>query len=319
MNHLDAWSTGAQALTLLSAAHRLGWIQFLVRPRKTAELIQFTGLRQERLKDALGALAALGVVELTGDDVRLSAPFAEMMTPDGFAALRDTLELAHLTTRLVAEVVEGDESPVLSGADSLTVARGVTFQPAEVGRDIFRQTMDSLPEYTDAIRRGRVLDVGCGVASGLLTTASIFPEMQGLGIELVPAVAEEASRRASEQGVAERIEIRSLDVREFDETAAYSACFWAQPFFRKQDRLPTLRVIHKALAPGGVLLEQELMSEPADPADQAAFALSRLTFQAQGIAFAPTAESLAQEAQSAGFTLVRIASTNLGRMVVLRR
>ena len=110
-----------------------------------------------------------------------------------------------------------------------------------------------------------------------------------------------------------------MDAREFHETAAYSACFWAQPFFGKEARLPTLRTIHQALAPGGVLLEQELVSEPVDPAGQAAFALSRMIFQAQGICFAPTAESLAQEAESAGFTLIRIASTNLGRMVVLRR
>ncbi|MFD0785473.1 SAM-dependent methyltransferase [Micromonospora azadirachtae] len=319
IKRLDGWSTGAQALVLLDSAHKLGWTRFLVRPRRLAAIVRFTALPQDRVQNVLEALAALGVVELNGDEARLSAPFAEMMTPDGFAMLSEKLAQARLTARLLSKVVESNGAPVLSGDDSLTIARGVTFQPAQVGRDLFRETLESLPEYTAAVRRGRVLDVGCGVASGLLTTAAIFPEIRGLGLELVPAVAAEAVRRAKAQGVDDRVEIRAIDARDFDETAAYDACFWAQPFFSDHARLPTLQAIHRALAPGGVLLEQELESEPEDPAGQAAFAMRRMVFRAQSVPFAPSAECLAAEAASAGFTLVRIASTNLGRMVVLQR
>ncbi|WFF00226.1 hypothetical protein [Micromonospora sp. WMMD964] len=81
----------------------------------------------------------------------------------------------------------------------------------------------------------------------------------------------------------------------------------------------TLRAIHRALAPGGILLEQELDSKPADTAHAPALALRRMVFHGWGISFASTAEQLAVEAQAAGFTLIRIATTNLGRMVVLRR
>ncbi|WP_410813420.1 SAM-dependent methyltransferase [Micromonospora sp. 067-2] len=282
-------------------------------------MARHTAIPPQRLRDGLDALVSLEIVEQTGDELRLTAPFAEMLTPDGLLSLGDKLDEAHLMARLVGEAVEVNGLPMLSSDDALTAARGATFQPTEVGRAIFRQTLDRVPEYAAAIGQGRVLDVGCGVASGLLTTAALFPEIYGLGLELVPAVAAEATRRAAAHGVADRIEIRAADARHLDETAAYDACFWAQPFFSADARLPTLRAIHRALAPGGILLEQELDSKPTDIEHASAFALRRMVFQGWGAPFASTAEQLAVEAGAVGFTLVRIATTNLGRMVVLRR
>ncbi|MFI6066647.1 SAM-dependent methyltransferase [Micromonospora sp. NPDC051227] len=317
-NRLAAWSEGAQALSLLSSVHRLGWTQFLREPRSFAELLRHSAIPPQRLRDGLDALVSLKVVAQTGDEFRLTAPFAEMLTPDGLLYLGDKLDEARLMARLVGEAAEADGLPTLSSDDAVTVARGATFQATEVGRAVFRETLNDVPEYADAVGRGRVLDVGCGVASGLLTTAALFPTIYGLGLELVPAVAAEAARRAAAQGVADRIEIRAADARHFDETGAYNACFWAQPFFSADARLPTLRAIHRALAPGGILLEQEL-DKPTDAAHPPAFALRRMVFQGWDAPFASTAEHLAVEAQAAGFTLVRIATTNLGRMVVLRR
>ncbi|WP_327035148.1 class I SAM-dependent methyltransferase [Micromonospora ureilytica] len=318
-NRLAAWSEGAQALSLLSSVHRLGWTRFLREPRSFEELVRHSAIPPQRLRDGLDALVRLEIVEQTDDEFRLTAPFAEMLTSDGLLNLGDKLDEARLMARLVGEAVEVNELPMLSGDDALTVARGATFQATEVGRAVFRETLNDVPEYTAAVAQGRVLDVGCGVASGLLTTAALFPTIHGLGLELVPAVAAEAARRAAAQGVAERIEIRTADARRFDETAAYDACFWAQPFFGADARLPTLRAIHRALAPGGILLEQELDRKPTDAAQASAFALRRVVFHGWGAPFASTAEHLAVEAQAVGFTLVRIATTNLGRMVVLRR
>ncbi|MDG4782423.1 class I SAM-dependent methyltransferase [Micromonospora sp. WMMD961] len=318
-DRLAAWSEGAQALSLLSSVHRLGWTHLLREPRSFGELVRHSSIPRQRLRDGLDALVSLKIVEQSGDEFRLTAPFAEMLTPDGLFHLGDKLDEARLMARLVGEAVKVNGLPMLSSDDAVAVARGATFQATEVGRAVFRETLNDVPEYAAALGQGRVLDVGCGVASGLLTTAALFPTIYGLGLELVPAVAAEAARRAVAQGVADRIEIRATDARHFDEPGAYNACFWAQPFFSADARLPTLRAIHRALAPGGILLEQELDSKPTDTAHAPAFALRRMVFHSWGTSFATTAEHLAVEAQAAGFTLIRIATTNLGRMVVLRR
>jgi SAM-dependent methyltransferase len=316
---VDSWSAGAQALALLSSVHKLGLTRFLIQPRPYAELAEFTRLSPDHLRCVIDVLDRLSVVEQTGDVIRLRPPFAEMMSQDGLAALGDALDQAQLLAQLVGEAVGADELPALSDSEALTLARGVTFQPARMGQHVFSETLDSVPEYSNAVREGRLLDVGCGVASGLLTTAALFPRVRGVGIELNPLVAAEAGRRVKARGMSDRITIRTMYAPDLDEPAAYNACFWAQPFFTEEDRLPTLKAIHRALLPGGVLLEQELDSEPVDAADKPAFDMRAMVFRSWGMPFARPAEHLAAEAEAAGFTLVRIATTNLGRMVVLRR
>jgi len=60
-------------------------------------------------------------------------------------------------------------------------------------------------------------------------------------------------------------------------------------------------------------------TEPEDGAEVPAFALRRLVFENWGVPFARTAEQLAAEAKAAGFDLTRVASTFLGRVLVLCR
>jgi hypothetical protein len=78
-------------------------------------------------------------------------------------------------------------------------------------------------------------------------------------------------------------------------------------------------MIGRALTPGGVVIEQEMEVEPADEEDRLGFGLRALIFGGWDVPFARTAEDLAAEAETAGFQNVRIAQTDLGRVVVSRR
>jgi hypothetical protein len=93
---------------------------------------------------------------------------------------------------------------------------------------------------------------GCRLWRGgfLLSTAQAFPAIRGVGVEVVPAVAAEAERRARAVGVADRVEVRGIDARKLTDEDAFDAAFWAQPFFPASTRPGVLAAIHRALRPG---------------------------------------------------------------------
>jgi cyclopropane fatty-acyl-phospholipid synthase-like methyltransferase len=160
--------------------------------------------------------------------------------------------------------------------------------------------------------------VGCGVACATLTLATTFPEMRSVAVELVPTIAAEAVRRAEAHGVADRVEIRRMDARDVPERDEFVGAFWAQPFFPEASRPAVLAMILRALKPGGVLFLQELEAVPTEEG-RPAYAVRRLIGRGLGTRFGPTAEDLAEEAEAAGFALDRIADTDFGRMVILRK
>ncbi|MEU5786049.1 SAM-dependent methyltransferase [Micromonospora lupini] len=312
-----AWSNGAQALALLAAAHEHGWLTFLSRPRTTSEVAAFTGMEDTRLAVAFDALEAAGVVRRTDELLELRPEFAELIADDGLYALDDILARASAMIRIVGDSAHASEPARPTEEESLAIARGFVWRPGPGGREIYRGMLDALPEFASALDSGRVLDVGCGVAGAMLTAASMFPGMTGVGLEVEPAVAAEAQRRAATFGA--RIRIIATDAREFDETDGFDVCFWAQPFFPAETRADTLRMIRRALKPGGILIEQEMEVEPQDEDARLGFALRRLVFSGWNVPFARTAESLKVEATDEGFEHIRIATANLGRVVVSRR
>ncbi|MEU7875954.1 class I SAM-dependent methyltransferase [Dactylosporangium sp. NPDC049140] len=316
---ISAWSHGAQALALLAAAHERGWLMFLRRPRTPAELATFTGMEDARLAALVGTLEASGVVRRIGGFIELRPEFAELVADDGLYALEDLLARGAAMNRLVGDSVRASEPARPTKEESLAIARGFVWRPGPRGREIYRGMLDALPEFASAIGSGRLLDVGCGVAGAMLTAASMFPGMTGVGLEVEPSVAAEAQRRAAKFG--DRIRIIATDARDFDEAEGegFDACFWAQPFFPADTRADTLRMIRRALKPGGVLIEQEMEVEPQDEDARLGFALRRLVFAGWNVPFARTAEDLRAEATAEDFEHVRIATTSLGRVVVSRR
>jgi predicted O-methyltransferase YrrM len=317
---IETWAAGAQALALLAAVEEVGWSGLLAEGCDLATLEGRTGLPAPRLELVLDTLAGHGVVERDAGAVRLTPGFALLCGDDANCPLPDVLAYQALRIRLAREAVTAAET-ALTAEDALVVAKGVAGRVTPLTQTMFGHLMEALPEYTVLGEGGRLLDVGCGVGWAMLNLALLHPQGRQVGIELVPEVADEARRRATALGVADRVEVRSQDARTFGEIDAFDLTFWAQPFFPASTRADTLAMIRRALKPGGVLIMQELFTppEPDDDAATRAFALERLAYQSQGIDFAPSAERLSEEAQAAGFEPSRLARTPIGRCVVMRR
>jgi SAM-dependent methyltransferase len=214
-----------------------------------------------------------------------------------------------MMTRLTGDLEASPRGP----RDALTVARAWGGRSTPITRALFEDTLfPQVPEIPAAVRSGRWLDIGCGVATTTLTLATLIPSMRATGLELVPEVAAEAVARAAALGVGDRVDIRAMDARDFTEESAFAGGFWAQPFFPSASRPATLAMIRRALRPGALLLLQEMEPAPA-PDQRAAYALRRPVFSGWEIPFGRTAEELATEAQDAGFDLIRMGS-RLGKL-----
>jgi SAM-dependent methyltransferase len=318
---LEDWSAGAQAMALLEAVHDAGWLRFLVEPRDLTALVGFTGLAASQVEDVLDALAAHGIVGRDAGLVRLTPAFALLSADDAPSDLAERLAYRAILPRLVRDAATTAPGDPLSGEDALILAKGVAGRVSPVSRALFRGLVDLLPGYQVLAEGGRLLDVGCGIGWAMLNLATLYPAARQVGIELIPEVAAETERRARALGVQDRVEVRCQDAQTYDAEETFDTAFWAQPFFPEPTRAGTLKMIWRALKPGGVLIMQELFVHPEDD-DEAAvreFALTRLLYQHWGVRFAPSAEHLADEAAAGGFELDRIASTPLGRLVLMRR
>ena len=315
---LENLRAGAQFLTLLDSVREKGWLAFLAEPRTLDELAEFTGLPSARVADVLTALEENGVVGQENGKVRLTGPFDAVIADDAWISLGDKLAHIALESRLIRAAVSSPEPLSLTEEDALVVANAVGGRTTDVSLTLYGQLLAQLPELGELPRLGRWLDVGCGVACASLTLASRIPEMRAVAVELVPTIAEEAVRRAKALGIADRVEIRQMDARDLPERDVFVGAFWAQPFFPMPTRAATLAVILQALQPGGSLFVQEIEPAPSEEG-RPAYAVRQVIGRGLDTWFGPTAEQLAEEAVAAGFKLDRIAQTDFGRMVVVRK
>lgn len=317
---LAAWTTGAQVLTLITTLRDRGWTKFLAEPRDLETLTEFAGLPPTRLADILAVLEANGIVRQQDGTVQLTRQFEALAAADSYIGLDELLDHSEVMSRLIRTAAEDPGPLPLTEPDTLVIARALGGKATAVTRTLYEQSfLTKLPEVTEAIRAGRWLDVGCGVAGATLTLATLLPEFRAVAIELVPTVAAETLRRVKEHGVADRVDVRCMDARDFDEPASFSGAFWAQPFFPEPTRAATLEVILRSLKPGGILVVQEMEPPEPDESGRPAYTLRRLVAHGWEVPFARSAEDLAAEGQAAGFELVRLAPTDFGRMIILRR
>ncbi|MEU4197565.1 class I SAM-dependent methyltransferase [Kribbella sp. NPDC026611] len=314
---VQSWATGASLLALTSALHANGWFKYLSDPRTLDELTQYSGLSPERVYDVVAVLESQGVVQ-QDSAIQLTAEFAALTAEDAWVGLDELVDYSAVTVGLAAAAAEPAVAAT-SETDALVTARASGGRSTHITRALFDQLfLPHLAELVHVVRTDRWLDVGCGVAGSTLTLATLYPELRGVAIELLPTVAAETQRRAEALGVADRLEIRCMDARKLDEHEAFGGAFWAQPFFPEETRATTLEVILRALRPGGLLFLQEREPEPTEEG-RPAYNLGRLLAHTRGLPYGRTAEELTAEAVAAGFEAVWIAPTDFGRIVIVRR
>lgn len=113
----------------------------------------------------------------------------------------------------------------------------------------------------------RLLEIGCGSGVYLRHAAAAHPTARGIGIDLDPAVVQQAQENLIGWGLAERFTILAADIRDthtaldgpFDLISLYNNLY----YFTPEERPALFRHIHARLAPGGTFASVSLMQGPS--------------------------------------------------------
>ncbi|GAB3276224.1 SAM-dependent methyltransferase [Kineosporia babensis] len=300
------WTKGAQTLAILEAVHRMGWLEQLREPTPATEFTtaQWSG---NRVSGVLDVLKQAGVVTEVPGGYQLAPPFAALLTGASGVSLETVLDAVSLDLAALEKLDQ--EELELTGDAALIVARDAGVEADPVTQMLYRSVYDAMPEVSAVLESGGpMLDLGTGVGGALLTTAQLYPQLQLVGVDIVPEVIAEAERRRDQLGLSERVQLRCADAQTLPDQGTFRAAYWAQCFFPDASRTATLAMLRRALTTDGLLVLQEQLSGPTDTVQQGQ----------RGISAGHTAEALTAEAEMAGFVLVRQVATNLGNLTVMR-
>jgi SAM-dependent methyltransferase len=139
---------------------------------------------------------------------RISGFVRWLLDAEEAPAIRALLDHTALTyaPRLdqISELMEGGERPEFGAPEE-------ALRTAALSRMMERHAIAALARVPGVRAARRVLDIGCGYGTYLAGFLSHYRDANGLGIELDPAVAEEARRVLREAEVSRRGEIRVGD------------------------------------------------------------------------------------------------------------
>ena len=125
---------------------------------------------------------------------------------------------------------------------------------------------------------GRFLDVGTGVGAIALEAVEQCPSLNVVGLDIWEPALAIARANIAASPHASRIEVRSQDVTQLDESAAYSLAWLPAPFLSAPAAEMALDRLAVALAAGGYLV----VGTYALPTDQTAAALAALRIVRSG-------------------------------------
>jgi SAM-dependent methyltransferase len=191
-------------------------------------------------------LAAYGLLEADAHGYRV--PSGVSLTADGSAALAR----AHLLQAIAH--TRGQPPGWQSGDRAILHAQGRAGAPlAGVIED---DLLPRMPEARDALStgRGRLLDVGVGVAALSIALAERFPGIHIVGVDVLPAALEIAGTQIAVADMREAIELRLQSVADLTDEAAFDLAWVPQMFIAREELDAGLGRVWTALRPGGWII-----------------------------------------------------------------
>ncbi len=245
---------------LLRAGVKLGLFETLRRPHEPDALAERLGLAPDLVRSWLRASERLGLVRAGAGGHRATAFTRWILdAPEATAlhALLDQVALGWGARFLdLPQLMKGGDRPRFGDAEEAQ-------RVAAASRVVESRALAALGRVPGARSARRVLDVGCGHGSYLAGLLSRYRDAQGIGVELDPAVAEEARRRLREAEVWRRGEIRVGDFQTLELPTGFDLLLLNNNlhYFPEPEQPALFRRILSRLAPGGTLAIQTGVTE----------------------------------------------------------
>ena len=330
----DGWKPSYQAVNelgvqvelagLLQGALASGFLAHCRKPVSGAELAGATGLERGVVDDVCDALRAIGVLVDGEDDadgeggadgaqhdhVVISDLYAPLLEPGVDHRALNRLAAAGVRAAMLRGLFE--KSPTsywsIDSAARLALASNATADPAtEFGRESLVGTVRADAEWDGIFSRGaRFLDLGCGVAGGIVSFLHHYPRVTAVGIDIAEDVLDVARSRALALGVADRARFLVADAASFRDPEPFDVVFWPHTFYPEPSRSAALATAFANLRPGGLLVTVNIPPRPPRAAAAGA-AIDPLLRKLWGIE-ERSLEALTTELEEAGFTGITAAA-----------
>lgn len=269
---IDILNHGALCL-MVSIGHRTGLFDRMrERPAATAEeLATAAGLNPRYVREWLGAMATGGFVTVEPEGPRFVLPAAHAACLTR-AAAADNLAVFAQYIGLLGAVEDRIVTAFHTGA-GVPYEHYTRFHEV-MAEDSGQSVLSSLesdilplvPGLTDHLERGiRVLDVGCGRGRIIHRLATLYPRSHFTGVDLSTQAIEHARVEAKADGLT-NLEFVEADAAALDrhvESRSYELITTFDAIHDQAAPLAVLRGIHRALAPEGIYLMQDIRGSGA--------------------------------------------------------
>ena len=310
LGRIDALQRGTELLAVLRGAAESGLLRALATPVDPVELAAALGLSVERVRAAVDVLATHEVVTRTQGRWVLGDEWVELAAGQAPYDVASMLGLVRIREeQLSAALGDAVDYWQLSDADRLTVARGVSLNPAsDIAVTTARRGLEPMDGVTATLDAGgAVLELGCGVGSRLTALLRAFPHATAVGVELADDLVAYGRRTAAELGVADRLTYVVSDAGSYEPAPEFDLVVWSQFFFPHAARKGALTTARKALRPGGWITMPVIWTDddPATDAEAQELAAEKLLLDVWHVPPLTTTQVRA-EVEAAGFVEVRI-------------
>lgn len=240
---------------LLRTGVRLGLFDALRKPLGAEGLSSRLGLADDLVRSWLAACERLGLVRGATDGYRITGFTRWVLDAPEATALHALLDQVALgwgaRFEELPQLMKGADRPRYGSPEEAQ-------RVAAASRVVEARAITALGRVPGTRSARRVLDVGCGHGSYLAGFLSRYRDAQGIGVDLDPAVAEEARRRLREAEVWRRGEIRVGDFMSMELPSRFDLILLNNNlhYFPLAEHAELFRRALSHLTPGGVLAIQ---------------------------------------------------------------